>query len=146
MTVARGIECRSSGASGDYQLVLTFPETVTAAGATVSAGTGSVSGFTVNGSEVQINLTGVANAQTTAVALSGVSNGTATSDVVIPISILLGDTTGNGTVNASDVGQVKSKSGQSVDATNFRQDVNTNGSINASDIGLVKSQSGAALP
>ena len=68
------------------------------------------------------------------------------SNVTIPMGILLGDTSGNATVNASDVSQTKSKSGQPIDATNFRTDVTVNGSINASDVSLVKSKSGTALP
>ena len=49
------------------------------------------------------------------------------------MSILIGDTNANGTVNAADVAQTKARLGQTVDATNFRSDVNANGSINAAD-------------
>jgi len=59
---------------------------------------------------------------------------------------LLGDTTGNGSVNASDISQTKARSGQALDFSNFRSDINLNGAINSSDITLVKSQSGNALP
>ena len=62
------------------------------------------------------------------------------------MSVLVGDTTGNGVVNASDVSQTKSRVGQTVSATNFRSDVNTNSDINASDVSLVKLNSGSALP
>ena len=60
------------------------------------------------------------------------------------MGVLIGDAagTGNGSVGAGDVGFVKSKSGQTTDATNFRADVAVNGSIGASDIGLTKSKSG----
>ena len=54
----------------------------------------------------------------------------------------MGDTNGNGVVNASDVSQTKSQSGQAVTSSNFRTDVAVNGTINASDIALVKSRSG----
>ncbi|HXA09773.1 MAG TPA: dockerin type I domain-containing protein, partial [Chthoniobacterales bacterium] len=60
--------------------------------------------------------------------------------------LLIGDTTGDGTVNAGDIGQTKSQSGQPVTASNFREDVTVDGSINAGDIGLVKSKSGTGLP
>ena len=43
-------------------------------------------------------------------------HGTSTADVTVPMSLLLGDTTGNGMVNASDVGQTKAQSGQTVSA------------------------------
>jgi hypothetical protein len=63
------------------------------------------------------------------------------------MGVLAGDTTGNGSVSATDIGQVKSQSGQAVNAVNFRADVTANGgSISASDIGLVKSKSGTQLP
>jgi hypothetical protein len=60
--------------------------------------------------------------------------------------VLLGDTSGNGTVNATDVSQTKLKSGQTVDASNFRQNVTINGVINSSDVSTVKLKSGTALP
>jgi hypothetical protein len=62
------------------------------------------------------------------------------------MSLLLGDTTGNGSVNASDISQAKGQSGQAIGSGNFRNDVNVNGSINSSDISIVKAQSGTALP
>jgi hypothetical protein len=60
--------------------------------------------------------------------------------------VLVGDTTGNGSINASDVTQVKIQSGATVTSANFRQDVNGNGTINASDVSFVKARSGQSLP
>ncbi len=70
------------------------------------------------------------------------------SDTVLspPWGLLIGDTTGDGSVNAGDIGQTKSQSGQPVTGSNFREDVTVDGSINAGDIGLVKSKSGTGLP
>ena len=141
-----GIECRSGGASNSYQVIVTFAAPITLAGASVTNGIGGVSNYSMNGSELIINLTGIANAQTINVTLAGVSDGGATNDIVIPMSVLLGDTTGNGTVNSSDVSLTKLKSGQAVDASNFRADVTANGSINSSDVSTVKLKSGTALP
>jgi hypothetical protein len=62
------------------------------------------------------------------------------------MGVLVGDTTGNGAVNSSDIAQTQSQSGQPVTAANFREDVNANGLINSSDIALVQSKSGTALP
>lgn len=59
---------------------------------------------------------------------------------------LLGDTTGNGAVNSSDISQTQSQSGQAATASNFREDVTVNGLINSSDISAVQAQSGTALP
>ncbi len=141
-----GIECRTGGATDDHQVIMTFPSAVSLTSASVTAGTGSVSNFSVTGAQVTVNLTGVANAQTITITLNNVSDGTNTGNVSVPMGVLLGDTTGNGTVNASDVSLTKLKSGQPVDASNFREDVTVSNSINSSDVSLVKSKSGTALP
>jgi hypothetical protein len=62
------------------------------------------------------------------------------------MGVLLGDTTGNRSVNASDISQTKGQSGTPVGASNFREDVTANGEINSSDISVVKAQSGTSLP
>jgi hypothetical protein len=95
-----------------------------------------------------VNLTGVSNAQVITVNLTNVndSSGNSSSSVPISMGVLLGDTTGNGSVNASDVSLPKSKSGQAVGATNFRTDVTVSNSINSSDVSTVKSKSGTGLP
>ena len=48
--------------------------------------------------------------------------------------VLLGDTTGNGEVNSSDVSETKAQSGAVVSQANCRQDVTANGAINSSDV------------
>jgi hypothetical protein len=141
-----GIECRSGGASNNYQVVVTFGGPVTFSTAQVTQGTGSVSSTSTNNNQVFINLTGVTNAQTIQVTLVGVNDGTSTASVTIPMSILVGDTTGNGAVNSSDIAQTQSQSGQTVGPDNFREDVTANGLVNSSDISLVQSKSGTALP
>ena len=146
LTGAAGIECRTGGANGNHQIILTFPSAVSLTSAGVTTGTGSVGSFTVSGGQVTVNLTGVPNAQTIVITLFGVSDGTNTSNVSIPMGVLLGDTSGNGSVNASDVSLTKLKSGQAIDSSNFRTDVTVNGSINASDVSSVKLKSGTALP
>ncbi len=141
-----GIECRSGGATNDYQVVVTFSGPVTFSSAQVTQGTGAVSSASTVGNEVVINLSGVTNAQTIQITLGSVNDGTATADVSIPMSILIGDTTGNGAVNSSDIAQTQSQSGQTVNAQNFREDATANGLINSSDISLVQSKSGTSLP
>ena len=147
-TGSRGVECRSGGPDGNHQVVFTFPAPVSFNEATVSSGAGTVLNASGSGtSTITVDLTNVANAQPITLRLAAVSNGESTADLAVPMGILAGDTTGNGSVTASDIGQVKGQSGQPVSATNFRSDVTANGgSINASDIGLVKSRSGTQLP
>jgi uncharacterized delta-60 repeat protein len=145
-----GIECRSGGVSGDYQLVFSFANPITSvAGASVTSGTGRVASRMIDSDAHNyiVNLTGVTNAQTVYVALTNVNDnvGNSSATVSVPMSILIGDVNGNGSVNASDITQTKVNSGQVVDGTNFRADSNANGSINASDVTLVKANSGTGL-
>jgi hypothetical protein len=147
LTGTPGIECRrGQGVNADaHQIVVTFPTSITLSSISVSSGIASLSGFSLNGNEVVINLAGVTNAQKVEVTLAGVNNGTTTSNVVIPMNVLLGDTTASGDVNSSDVSQVKTQSGTIASASNFRSDVTVNGVINSSDVTTVKAQSGTAL-
>lgn len=154
LTGRPAVECRSGGATNDYTIVLTFNANVTVNGnpqAAVTSGIGTIgSGGISNGGSaivvdnlVTIPLTNVANAQTIQVTLYGLYGST---NLVIPMSILIGDTNGNGTVNAADVSQTKSRVGQQINATNLRSDVNANGYIDAADVAIVKSNVGTGLP
>jgi N-acetylneuraminic acid mutarotase len=141
-----GVECRSGGATNDYQMIINFMTSVTVGSASVTSGTGSVSSFTVNGSQVTVNLTGVTDAQIITVTLFNVTDGTHMGDVPVSMAVLVGDVNGNGIVNASDVSLTKSQVGQPVTGSNFREDVNANGVINSVDVAQVKANVGAALP
>ena len=140
-----GVECRSSG--GSHTLVFTLNNNVISGNAAVSSGIGIVVGSPVfSGNTMSINLTGVGNAQSLTVTLSGVTDqfSQVLPDTSVTAKMLIGDTNGNGVVNASDVSQTKSRSGQTATNANFRSDVVINGAINASDLALVKSRSGAS--
>jgi hypothetical protein len=144
-----GIEDRSGGPNGNHTVIVTFaaPVTVTNVVATPqNGGTGNVSSFTVNGSTVTINLTNVSNAQTLAINLLGVNDGTTFGDGTVFMGVLTGDTNADRFCDAVDVSQTKSQSGHAVGLTNFREDVNVDGFIDAVDASLVKSKSGTALP
>ncbi len=144
---APGVECRSSG--GNHTLRFIFTNNVLSGSASVTAGTGSISGspgFASN--SMTVNLTGVADVQKLTVTLNNVTDdfGQVLPNTAISVNMLIGDTTGNKTVNASDVSQTKSQSGLAVTGSNYREDVTVNGSINASDVSLVKSRSGFGVP
>ena len=154
LTGNAGIECRSGGATGDYTIVVTFLDNVSVAGTPQAAvtsgigiiGSGGVSNggaVVTSGNVVTIPLTNVADAQTLQVTLNDVNG---TSNVTIPMSVLAGDTTANGSVTASDISQTKLQAGQPVTGTNFRTDLNASGTINATDIGIVKANSGHSVP
>ncbi len=157
LTGTAGIEPRTGGATGDHQLVITFNTPVTLSGnpqAQVTSGAGAIGSngtanggvVLVNGTTVTIPLTNAANAQTINVTLSGVTNANGSINLTLPVSFLLGDTNGDGMVNASDAVQTRNRSGQVVDPTNFRTDVNVDGSINTADATIVRNRSGSSLP
>jgi len=141
-----GVECRSGGATNDYQMIINFMTTVTVGSASVTSGAGSVSSFSVSGPQVTVNLTGVTNVQRITVTLFDVNDGTHMGDVSVSMGVLVGDVNGNAVVNASDVSLTKSQVGVPVSGSNFREDVNANGLINSVDVALVKSKVGTALP
>ncbi len=144
---APGVECRNTG--GSYTIVLTFGNSVVAGNATVTSGTGSVSGSpTFSGNTMTVNLTGVADVQKITVTLQGVTDTMAQTlaDTPVSMNVLVGDTSGNKIVNASDIAQAKGQAGAPVTAANFREDVNGDGGISASDVSLVKSHNGNSVP
>ncbi|MFZ3376438.1 MAG: dockerin type I domain-containing protein [Chthoniobacterales bacterium] len=141
-----GVECRSGGATNDYQMIINFASSVTVESALVTSGTGSVSSFSVSGSQVTVNLTGVTNVQRITVTLHNVNNGTSTGDVPVSMGVLVGDVNGNAAVSAADVALTKSQVGATVSGSNFREDVNANGTISSTDVALVKAEVGTALP
>ena len=147
LTGTPGVECRNGSGvgSGDHQIIVAFAAPVTVPSLTAS-GVFTGGGFTVDANVVTITLNGVANAQTVTLRFDGVTDGVNTGTVEVPIAFLAGDTNGNRSVNATDIGQTKTQSGQAVTGANFRTDVAANGSINATDIGAVKSRSGTNLP
>ncbi len=144
------IECRSGGAIGNHTIVFKFANPVTSVGTAGITGTGRVSSSAIGTDphEYLVSLTGITNAQVVSVSLTNVTDSASNRSDTITASmgILLGDTTGNGSVNATDVSQTKAKSGQAVSASNFRTDVTVSNSINSSDVSIIKSKSGTALP
>ena len=147
LTGEPGVECRNTG--GNHTFVFTFNNTVIAGDVGVTTGVGSVVGSpTFGGNTMTVNLAGVADIQKITLTLTGVTDSLAQvlPDKLVSVNMLSGDTTGNKSVNASDISQTKAQSGSPVTTSNFRTDTTVNGLINASDVTLVKTQSGSALP
>jgi hypothetical protein len=147
-----GVECRSSSI---YTVVFTFANPLTSTPGVTATATGVIQPGPSSGSidpndshNYIANLTSLPNAQYITVTLSNVndSDGNFSNSLPAVMGLLIGDTSGNGSVNATDVSLTKSKSGQAVDATNFRTDVAVSSSINATDVSTVKSKTGTALP
>lgn len=140
-----GVECRQGGTSGDHTFVFTFNNNVTSGEATVSAGAGRIVGRPLfYGATVMVNLTDVTDAQAITVMLRDVTD--VFSQVLPAVSatatMLIGDTNGNGLVNASDIAQTKVQIGRLVTGANFRTDINSNGAINSSDVAIVRAHTG----
>ncbi|MDQ6655474.1 MAG: dockerin type I repeat-containing protein [Verrucomicrobiota bacterium] len=152
-----GIEDRRGTATNDHTIVVSFPGNVSVSGspqaqvisgsAVVGSGGASNGGaVSVSGATITIPLTNVGNAQTIYVAVNGVTSGSSMGTVVVPMSLLLGDVTGDGTVNSADLTQTRARSGQGLDGTNFRSDITVDGLINSADATAVRSNSGNSLP
>jgi len=142
-----GVECRNGG--GNHTFVFSFNNNVVSGSAAVTSGIGMVSGSpTFSNNTMTVNLTGVADVQQITVTLSSVTDcfGSVLPDTSVNAVMLVGDTSGNRAVNATDVAQVKSQVGSPVTSSNFREDVTVNGVIGASDVGLVKSDVGHSVP
>ncbi len=147
LTGQPGVECRSSG--GNHKLVFIFTNLVENGSASVTTGTGSVLGSpTFDRYTMTANLTGVADVQKITVTLSNVTDSFSRvlANTAVSMNMLVGDTSGNKTVNGTDVSQTKLQSGAAVSAVNFREDVNAGGSINGTDVSIVKSRSGSGVP
>jgi hypothetical protein len=149
LTGEPGVECRTGQpASGNHELVFTFDTAVTSGNAAVTTGTGSTGAPTFLGTTMTVPLSGVTDIQKITVTLSNVTNnvGQVFPNTAVSMNVLAGDTNGNRTVNATDIGQTKAQSGVPVSAATFRTDTTANGAISASDIGQVKANSGHTLP
>jgi hypothetical protein len=146
MPPAAGIECRSGGAGGDFQIVVSFATSIVNFNSATVSGTGSVSAAVASGNQIFVNLTGVTNAQRLSVTLLSVNDGTKTADYSVQIGVLLGDVNATGIVDGNDVSAVQSQTRQSVTSANFREDVNANGIIDGNDVSLTQSETRTFLP
>jgi hypothetical protein len=147
LTGEPGVECRSSG--GNHTLIFTFNNSIVSGSASVTTGVGSVSESpSFAGNTMTVTLTGVADVQKIGVTLSNVTDTFAQvlPNAAISVNMLIGDTSGNKTVNGTDVSQTKLRSGAAVGTANFREDVNVSGSISGTDVSIVKSRSGLGVP
>jgi hypothetical protein len=139
-----GIECRTGGASNTHTVVVTFPVPVTVGSANCDGGTPFAPG--VNGSVVTVTCSGLANAQTHTINLSGVSDGVNSANVPVQIGVLPGDVNSTRLVDGNDVSAVQGKTRQTTNNTNFRFDVNTTGLIDGNDVSFVQGKTRTSLP
>jgi len=140
------VEPRQIGAG--HSLVFLFNGAITATGTAsmVDALAAPVGTATpaLSGNNVVVTLTGVPDNQRVTVSLTNVNN--AGVNASASMGFLVGDLNNSRSVTATDILQVKGRSGQVTDAANFKFDLNGSGSITASDILAVKGRSGLVLP
>jgi hypothetical protein len=151
LTGQPAIECRSTefdgGADGRHLIYFNFFRNITSIDV-AGVSCGNIIGSGVDSGKGFVEFDGSnCNQQWVTISLSGVHDG---GGLVLPstsvtVGLLLGDTSGNGSANSTDVGQTKSQSGQQAKIYNFREDVNVSGQINSSDVSLVKLKSGTSL-
>jgi len=146
-----GIECRTGGANGDYQMVFVFANPLTSvANVSVSAGAASIKSRAIgdDSREYIVDLTGVANAQTLTVTLANVydTNGHHSASVQGTMSVLVGDVNASGVVTSGDTNLCKAQALQPVTNANFRNDINASGSITTGDVNIIKQNALSQLP
>lgn len=147
-----GIECRSGGTSGEYTLVFTFSNTLAeVGGVNISSGSALLASGDIDAADAHnyiVNLSAVSNAETITVDLTNVSDsaGEFSSIVAGSMKVLIGDVNGSGVVDSGDLFVVRQQTGQTANASNFRQDVNASGVIDSGDVFLTRQQTGTSAP
>jgi len=145
LTGTPGVEDRIGGPT---RIVFTF-QTPIATGANFAVGlsSGTVSSTQVSGNTLTVNLSGATQGQMLTVNVNDVEDATngASGNYSVQVGVLYGDVTGNGLVNVADINAVRKASGDAVNSTDFRDDLNCNGLINVADINIVRQLSGTSL-
>ena len=129
-------------------VVFTFNKTITGATAAITEGTAVAGAPSFNGTDVTVDLTGVANQQYVTVALTGVTSadGGTGGGGSVRIGFLAGDVNGNRVVTLSDLLSVNNVLTQAVTSANFLRDVNVSGTLTLSDVLFVNGKLTQSLP
>jgi sugar lactone lactonase YvrE len=135
------VEPRTIGAG--HHIVFQFSAPVIVPGTASVTPIGTISTTVASGNEVIVTLAGIPDNTRVTVSLAGVNG---LQNASASLGFLVGDVNNSRSVTATDILQVKGRSGQATDATNFKFDLNASGSITASDILAVKGRSGLVLP
>ena len=92
-----------------------------------------------------MTITALADNKRVSVSLPTVNGVAVNNNAAAAIGFLVGDVNETRSVTASDISNIKARSGQTTTAANFRSDVNATGAINSADISVSKSRSGSSL-
>jgi hypothetical protein len=142
LTGTSGVEDRSSSS---YLAVFTFDAPVTSGMVTVTGGTATVGAVTFSGNEVRAVLTGVTPAEIVTLQVKNVNNDGQT-DGTVPFGFLSADVDANRVVAKPDQTIVNGAIGQTVNASNFRDDIDLSGAINKRDVRGIARFKGNTIP
>ena len=141
-----GIESR---AGDTLTLVFTFDHDLAGGTANLASGIGTVNGAPAfDGNRMTVNFSNVTDVQTLVVNLSGITDtaGGVLEAAAVSIGILQGDVTKSRAVNTSDVNTVRAATVPgTIDAANFRTDVDLSGAVDAADVAATRASSGHQL-
>jgi hypothetical protein len=127
-----------------HKLVFLFGIPITSPGTVNVIPAGSALPPVINGNNVEVTLSGIADNSRVTVALANI-NGVG-ANVAASIGFLVGDNDGSRSVDATDVSAIKALSGQAADNGNFRADLDLSGAITSSDILRAKGRLGLTIP
>lgn len=130
-------------AQSTHKIVFQFDIPITSAGTASVTPSGSAA-TAINGNNVEVTLSGIADNTRVTVALVNV-NGVG-ANAAASVGFLVGDYSNSRNVDGTDLTSVKGFAGQATDGTNFRADVDVSGAITASDILRTKGRSGLTIP
>ena len=132
--------------SSTASIVMTFDSTIVGADIAVTEGTAALDVPNLSGSDVIVELTGVANQQYVTISLTNVaSTATVGGSGTVRIGFLLGDVSQNRVVSVADLGLVNQQLAQPVTAANYLKDVNVSGTLTLADKGITNANLTKAL-
>ena len=151
LTGTPGVECRSGGGNGNFELVLRFNNELASVDS-VGISCGNIRKSKIQGADPHQFLADLGsvdcNAEYVTLTLTGVHDtfGNTLPSATVTIGFLLGDTNGDGAVTFQDKAQVRMDQGAPTDSTNYREDIDGSGQIDQPDFHIVRAQLGTMLP
>ena len=142
LTGVSGVEDRSSST---YNAVFTFDGPVTSGQVQVVSGTATVGAITVSGNSMTAQLTGVTSAEVVTLRTQNI-NGDGQPHGDVPFGFLTSDANSSRVVDRGDQQLIKAAKGQSVTASNFRDDIDLSGRVDNLDIQSVRTNKGHSIP
>ncbi len=144
-----GVSSIESRVGGPTTVAVTFDRSIQRLGATlddVQVSQGSVTSLAINGSTLEIGLSGAAAPQAISLTFPGIASadtGMAATEALC-FRVLPGDASGDGVVDTSDYIAVRGRIGDPVTNANCRYDITTDGSINTSDYIAIRGRIGTS--